>query len=129
MRFLLLVICLCMFATSAKANEKEARQAFSDKNYKLALKLHLVEAQKGNADSQYYLGIMFQDGLGTQPDPQKAKHWYEQGAQQGDRLSIFNLVLMNFYGKGLLLIAEAADMGLQMAIDFMEDITDEKRDQ
>ncbi|WP_419797637.1 MAG: tetratricopeptide repeat protein [Terasakiella sp.] len=92
---------LPLFSILSFASEKEANAAFDEKKYELALKLHLAEASKGNASSQFMLGRIYNNGLGTPKNPIKAKHWYEKAAEQNDRLSLFNLGVMHLYGQGI----------------------------
>lgn len=40
-------------------------------------------ASQGNAQAQYYLAQMYEEGRGTKADPEMAKHWYEQARSNG----------------------------------------------
>ena len=40
-------------------------------------------AEKGNAKAQYYLAQMYEQGRGTEANPELARHWYEQAEQNG----------------------------------------------
>lgn len=40
-------------------------------------------ANHGNAKAQYYLAQMYEEGRGTKPDSQMAKHWFEQSKRNG----------------------------------------------
>lgn len=40
-------------------------------------------ASKGNAQAQYYLAQMYEEGRGTKADPEMARHWYELARQNG----------------------------------------------
>jgi TPR repeat protein len=44
-------------------------------------------AEKGNARAQYYLGEMYEQGLGTAQNLDEAFKWYARAAQQGDPLA------------------------------------------
>ncbi|WP_417841608.1 tetratricopeptide repeat protein [Terasakiella sp.] len=96
---LIIFFIVPIFSTLSFASEKEANAAFDEKKYELALKLHLVEANKGNASSQHMLGLMYSDGLGTPKKTLKAKYWYEKAAEQDHHLSLFNLGVMYLYGE------------------------------
>src|SRR5687767_4513518 len=37
-------------------------------NYATSLKIWLAEAEKGNSEAQYYVGKIYEGGLGTPPD-------------------------------------------------------------
>ena len=41
-------------------------------------------AKMGNATAQYYLGKMYEDGLGVSRDYVKAVEWYRKSAEQGN---------------------------------------------
>src|SRR6185436_10901582 len=45
-------------------------------NYATSLKIWLAEAEKGNLDAQYYVGKIYEGGLGTPPDYTSAALWY-----------------------------------------------------
>lgn len=67
-------------------------------DYKTSLAFWLVEANKGNADAQYYVGKIY-EGLGTAPDHKTAAQWYAKAAAGGHSASQF--VLASLYEKGL----------------------------
>jgi TPR repeat protein len=43
-----------------------------------------VQAMKGDARAQYYLGEMYERGLGTSQNIDEAYKWYAKAAQKGD---------------------------------------------
>ena len=40
-------------------------------------------AEKGNAKAQYFLAQMYEQGRGTEANPEMARHWYEKAEQNG----------------------------------------------
>jgi len=44
-------------------------------------------AKRGDPGAQYYLGEMYEQGLGTEPDLAEAFKWYETSAKKGNRLA------------------------------------------
>ena len=68
-------------------------------NYATSLKIWLAEAEKGNAEAQYYVGKIYEGGLGTEPDYKSAARWYEKAAAAGHSASQFSLGAL--YEKGL----------------------------
>jgi uncharacterized protein len=68
-------------------------------NYQTSLKIWLAEAEKGNLDAQYYVGKIYEGGLGTSPDYAAAAQWYEKAASAGHSASQFSLGAL--YEKGL----------------------------
>lgn len=61
-----------------------AREAFLAENYDRAFTLMAAEAEMNNAEAQYALGYMYYNGLGTQPDVDKALKWIRAAAQAGE---------------------------------------------
>lgn len=50
-------------------------------------KLQLGMAEKGDPNSQYFLGEMYEYGLGTPPSLDGAFKWYAKAAEQGNPLA------------------------------------------
>ena len=50
-------------------------------------------AEKGDAASQFYLGMLYQKGLGVEQDAEVALEWLEKAAEQGDARAIHALAL------------------------------------
>lgn len=68
-------------------------------NYATSLKIWTAAAEKGDTDAQYYVGTIYEGGLGTPPDYAAAASWYEKAAAKGHSASQF--VLASLYEKGL----------------------------
>lgn len=47
----------------------------------------VARAEKGDANDQYYLGEMYEHGLGTKQDVEQATEWYSKAAAQGNALA------------------------------------------
>lgn len=73
--------------------------AYDRANYETSLKIWLVEAEKNDRDAQYYVGKIYEGGLGTPPDYAAAAGWYEKAAAAGHSASQFSLGRL--YEKGL----------------------------
>ena len=73
--------------------------AYDRANYQTSLRIWLAEAEKGNVEAQYYVGKIYEGGLGTEPDYKSAALWYEKAANAGHSASQFSLA--NLYEKGL----------------------------
>jgi len=82
-------------------NFEDALQAHDSGDFKTAHKLWLIEAEKGEADSQVKLGIMYNLGNGVPQDYQVAVKWYRLAAEQGNAQAQFNLGIMYNLGKGV----------------------------
>ncbi|MGS0972751.1 MAG: SEL1-like repeat protein [Candidatus Izemoplasmataceae bacterium] len=64
----------------------EALKHFEARNYIKAKNLFLSLANE-NATAQYYLGVMYRMGLGTEDDQKEAFEWFLKAAERGDPLS------------------------------------------
>jgi TPR repeat protein len=81
------------------------------------------EAEKGNANAQYNLGRMYQNGAGVAVDTGKALEWYTKAAAQGNENAQYNLGVMYHNGdgvaqdrkRGVELISQAAEQGFAWA--------------
>jgi len=73
--------------------------AYDRANYQTSLKIWLAEAAKGDHDAEYYVGKIYEGGLGTMPDYAQAASWYEKAAGAGHSASQFSLATL--YEKGL----------------------------
>src|SRR5262245_16965297 len=68
-------------------------------NYQTSLQVWLGAAAKGDDhDAEYYVGKIYEGGLGTAPDFAEAAKWYEKAAAAGHSASQF--VLATMYEKG-----------------------------
>lgn len=61
----------------------DARKAYTKRDYVQAIKLFRPIAEKGNAEAQFNLGIMYYRGDGVGQNPQEAMRWYRLAAEQG----------------------------------------------
>lgn len=57
------------------------------------------EGERGDAEAQNYLGWMYEDGLGIEPDYGKARYWYEKSAAQDNTNAQYHLGMLYFHGK------------------------------
>ena len=85
--FLLFILLVSPFLT--------AQQTPDSTNSRLATILHLptltshdwealfAEADSGNAEAQYWLGRIYDDGRLLPKDAEKSLHWYQKSAEQG----------------------------------------------
>jgi len=78
-----------------------ALSAFNKKEFDTAYQLFFELADKGIAEAQINLGMMFENGQGVPQDYGKAVRWYRHAADQGLIKAQYNLGLMYAYGKGV----------------------------
>ncbi|MDD5267295.1 MAG: tetratricopeptide repeat protein [Methylococcales bacterium] len=70
---------------------KQAIVFYGMKQFAEALPLFKQLAEDGNPEAQHKLGLMYENGKGTDRNLDKAISWYEKAAQQGMAKSQFNL--------------------------------------
>ena len=58
-------------------------------------------AEKGDADAQYTLGLVYRTGAGLPRDYQAAAKWYRKAAEQGDTRAQIGLGVMYERGEGV----------------------------
>lgn len=80
MKFIALAFsCLLIFSMPANANEADSFNAM------------VALANKGNAEAQYHVGMMHNNGIGTQQDPRQAFEWFQKSAASNDPLGAYKL--------------------------------------
>ena len=92
---LLLLSCAPAFADLAAGQE-----AYDKGDYATALKEFLPLARQGNAEAQYSLGVMYDEGRGLAKDDKEAVNWYRLAAEQGYAPAQYNLGVMCEEGRG-----------------------------
>lgn len=80
---------------------KEGLKAYENKDYETAVKLLLPLAENGNANAQYYMGLMHWSGKGVSKSLVEAREWYLMSAKQGHNVAQFDLGLMYSEGDGV----------------------------
>ncbi len=107
--------------------------AFDRANYATALKVWLPAAKEGDVNAMNYVGEIYEQGLGVEPDYATAAEWFRRAAEKGSSSAMINLGSMYESGKGV-----AQDMTLAMNWyrkasglegGTLEVVTDEQRQQ
>jgi S1-C subfamily serine protease len=80
---------------------EEAEAAYHRGNYATALRLFRPFADQGNANAQYYLGVMYATGHGIPEDDAAAVSWFRKAADQGNAEAQSSLGTMYFGGHGV----------------------------
>lgn len=79
----LLLFCLGSFTLLFGAEDyAEAVRYYEKKSFEKAFPLILKEAQKENPAAQYRLAQMYENGYGTESDPEQAMQWYKRAASR-----------------------------------------------
>ena len=79
----------------------EGRAAIADKNHKKALELFSAAAEKGEAQGEYGMGVLYTEGWAVEKDAVKAFHWFRKAARQDYPPAQFNLGNAYFKGTGV----------------------------
>ncbi len=103
---LLILVFICGYLPS-RVNGKNLDEPFlkgwseyENKNFNSALETWLPLAEKGNPDAQYFVGILYSNGLGVPVDFKEAGKWFHKSADQGDVGAQYYLGLFFETGKG-----------------------------
>lgn len=80
-------------APAAKAKDLTPEEKFSETTR---------EAEAGDADAKFLLGLMYAQGEGVPQDSAKAVAWWQKAAAQGDANAQYNLGAMYANGEGVL---------------------------
>jgi TPR repeat protein len=100
-KMLLRLVCLLGAALPAAADFQAGLQAYERKDYATALKEWQPLAEKGDANAQYNLGLLYAQGAGVPQDLQQAAAWYSKAAEQGVAAAQYNLGVMYSNGQGV----------------------------
>ena len=119
-----LIALACMWAPVISAEDlPAANDAFERGEYVTALELYETLAAQGEAEAQFQLGLMYQQGLGTDVDGQMAQRYYEQAADQQSPQALDALGTLHLRGEGVIqnfkeslrLFQQAAEQGYPRA--------------
>ena len=86
---------------SKKDDFQDATDAYNRQDYETAYKLILPLAEQGDADAQFNLALMYEDGLGVPQDYKEAVRLYRLSAEQGDAKAQSNLGNNYALGEGV----------------------------
>ena len=90
-----------MNAVPVKADFQAGLAAYNAGDYATALKEWQPIAERGDANAEYNLGLLFARGQGVAQDYQKAAEWYQKAAEQGVAAAQYNLGVMYANGQGV----------------------------
>jgi len=75
-------------------------QSYLKGDYRAAYEEWLPLAELGDAEAQYNLGVMYDEGAGIERDLARAAEWYRKAAEQGFVDAQINLGMMYYHGQG-----------------------------
>jgi uncharacterized protein len=93
------IITVLLTGMAAAGSVEDAAVAYKRGSYAKALKLFIPHAEQGDAEAQFFLGIMYRFGHGVPRDHAEAARWYRLAAEQGNPSPQFSLGVM--YAKGM----------------------------
>ena len=99
-RYLLSVLLASVWSTHALAGFDEGVAAYQAGNLPLAVKEFRSAADKGDANSQFNIGLMYEQGIGVGKDEREAVAWYRKAAEQGNSNAQYNLAVLYENGRG-----------------------------
>jgi len=92
-------------------------QSYLKGDYKAAFEEWLPLAELGDAEAQYNLGVMYDQGASVDRDLDKAASWYRKAAEQGFLDAQTNLGMMYYRGEGVSSDSTEAARWLRLAAD------------
>jgi len=95
------LVVFALLHVSACGKETDPKIAFDKGDYETAFSLWLPLAEKGDADAQNYLGIIYYLDMGVSRDYKKALQWYERAAKAGHADAQRNYGDMINFGRGI----------------------------
>lgn len=75
-------------------------QSYLKGDYQAAYEEWLPLAELGDAEAQYNLGVMYDEGAGIEQDLSRAAEWYRKAAEQGFVDAQINLGMLYYHGQG-----------------------------
>jgi TPR repeat protein len=91
---------LSLGINSAVAGFDEGIAAYQANNMPLAYREFRAAAEEGHSDSQFNVGLMFEQGIGVSKDEKEAIVWYRKAAMQGNVHAQYNLAVLYENGRG-----------------------------
>ncbi|MFC0349152.1 tetratricopeptide repeat protein [Undibacterium danionis] len=80
---LIIAISTLLWSPVQAQTLEESKSALARKDYRTAFAGFNGLAERGNADAQHVLGIMYDSGQGVAKNEQQAAAWYRKAADQG----------------------------------------------
>ena len=101
-RFVALCLVAAAFATApAFSDFDKGYDAYQKGDYKTALREWQPFAEQGDAEAQFFLGLMYYKGEGVPQDNKEAVKWFNLSIEQGNRDAQFVLGAMYKNGWGV----------------------------
>lgn len=86
--------------TQTNTEYMEGLRLFYLSRFDEALEILTRSAEAGDAQSQHFLAMMYENGNGVEKDPERAAYWYEKTAEAGDCEAQLTYAMICALGKG-----------------------------
>lgn len=96
-----LLAAFCLLSSPVRAGLNEGVAAYQSGNVPLAVKEFRACAEKGEAECQFNVALMYERGIGVIKDEKEAVAWYRKSANQGNSDAQFNVGVMYENGRGV----------------------------
>jgi TPR repeat protein len=94
------VLLASLVSSPVVAGFEEGIAAYQANNLPLAYKEFRAAAEEGHVDSQFNLGLMYEQGIGVGKNEKEAIVWYRKSAVQGNVFAQYNLAVLYENGRG-----------------------------
>lgn len=102
-RILPLVLIFTMISSAVYGSSivRDTSDALRRGDYVTVIKIARPQAEMGDRDAQFIMGIMYDEGKGVNQNYKEAIKWYQKAANQGHASAQYNLGVMYYEGFGL----------------------------
>lgn len=100
-RALAVVLAIVTFGSAAAAQEDDGYAAYERGDYAAAAAAWRAEADAGETEAQFNLGVLYDEGLGVSADKIEAARWYRRAAIGGLAAGQYNLAVLLANGEGV----------------------------
>ena len=90
----------CLLTRTAAAGLDAGVAAYESGNLPLAVQEFRESAEAGDANCQFNLALMYEQGIGVLKDEKTALDWYRKSAEQGNSNAQYNLAVLYENGRG-----------------------------
>ncbi len=97
----LIALILILAAAPAGADFQAGLEAYRRGDYAAALEAWLPIAERGDANAQYNVGLLYARGEAMPQDFPQAAGWYRKAAEQGVAAAQYNLAVIHANGQGV----------------------------
>ena len=108
---------LLLFGAAAAADFQTGLAAYDRGDFSTAYREWMPVAERGDANAQFNVGLLYANGKGVAKDPRQAAEWYRKAAAQGVAAAEYNLGVMYANGDGVRRDVHEAVKWLQAASD------------